>query len=119
MRVPVLAANWKMYKSLDETRAFFRDFAPLVASVTAAEIIVAPSFTALTTAVEAARGTRIEISGQDIHFERHGAFTGEVSAAMLKDAGASHVCFLPLRPDGIPMADERALEAFAPTQLKL
>jgi len=91
MRVPVLAANWKMFKTGHETLAYVRELGVLAKSVSAAEIVVAPPFTALTIAAEAARATSVNIAAQDLYFETEGAFTGEVSAAMVKDAGASHV----------------------------
>jgi triosephosphate isomerase (TIM) len=91
MRTPLVAANWKMYKTIAETHAFFREFAPLAAGVDDVEIVVAPPFLAVAAGVEAARGTRVGIAGQDLHWEREGAFTGEISAGMLKAAGARYV----------------------------
>jgi triosephosphate isomerase len=91
MRIPVLAANWKMHKTQKEASAFVRELAPAVAHLSNVEIVIAPAFTGITAAVDAARGSKISIAGQDLYFERQGAFTGEVSAEMLKDAGASHV----------------------------
>ena len=86
MRKPVIAGNWKMYKTRGETRAFFEAFKPLVASSHHCEIIVAPPFTALEAAVETAKGSAISIAAQNLHWEKEGAFTGEVSAQMLVDA---------------------------------
>jgi len=91
MRTPLVAANWKMYKTIAETQAFFREFAPLAAGVDDVEIVVAPPFLAVPAGVEAARGTRVGIAGQDLYWEREGAFTGQVSAGMLKSAGARYV----------------------------
>jgi triosephosphate isomerase len=90
MRIPVLAANWKMFKTTHETLAYVRELGALIKGVTGVEIIVAPPFTALATAAEAARNTRIGIAAQNLHFEKDGAFTGEVSATMIKDAGAGY-----------------------------
>ncbi len=90
MRTPVLAANWKMFKTTHETLAYVRELGALIKGVTGVEIIVAPPFTALATAAEAARNTRIGVAAQNLHFEKDGAFTGEVSAAMVKDAGAGY-----------------------------
>jgi triosephosphate isomerase (TIM) len=87
MRRPVIAGNWKMYKTQAEARAYFAALAPLVASSTHCDIIVAPAFTALAASVEATKGTAISISSQDMHGEPEGAFTGEVSAAMLVEVG--------------------------------
>ena len=87
MRVPLIAGNWKMYKTLGETTQFFREFLPRVANSTRCEIAIAPPFTAIRTAVELARGSRVAICGQDTYWEKQGAFTGQVSAPMLADAG--------------------------------
>lgn len=91
MRTPFLAANWKMFKTVDETVAYLREFCALTAGVTGAEIVVAPPFTALRAASEAAKGSSVGVAAQDCYFEREGAFTGEVSVAMIKDAGAGYV----------------------------
>ena len=91
MRKPVIAGNWKMYKTRGETRAFFDAFKPLVANSHHCEIVVAPPFTALETAIAAARESAISIAAQNLHWEKEGAFTGEVSARMLVDAGCRGV----------------------------
>jgi triosephosphate isomerase (TIM) len=80
-----------MYKTSVETRAFFEAFLPLVAASKHCDIVVAPPFTALAAAVEAARGTAVRIAAQNMHWEREGAFTGEISARMLVDAGCNGV----------------------------
>lgn len=87
MRKPVIAGNWKMYKTVAETDKFFREFLPLVANSAHCEIAIAPPFTAIGKAVEAAKGSRVGISGQDVFWEKQGAFTGAVSAPMLAEAG--------------------------------
>ncbi|MGH9733853.1 MAG: triose-phosphate isomerase [Candidatus Acidiferrales bacterium] len=91
MRRPVIAGNWKMYKTRDETRAFFDAFKPLASATTHCGIVVAPAFTALDAAVKAARGTAIGIAAQNLHWEKEGAFTGEISARMLVDVGCKGV----------------------------
>ena len=91
MRTPFLAANWKMFKTVDETVAYLREFCALAAAVTGAEIVVAPPFTALRAAADAAKGSNVGIAAQDCYWERDGAFTGEVSVSMIKDAGAGYV----------------------------
>jgi triosephosphate isomerase len=80
-----------MYKTQAATRAFFEAFRPLVAHSHGCEIIVAPPFTALSAAVEAARGSAILIAAQNAHWEREGAFTGEISMPMLVEAGCRGV----------------------------
>jgi len=91
MRRPVIAGNWKMCKTRAETRAYFAAFVPLVSGTTHCDIIIAPPFTALSAATEATRGTAISISAQDVGWEAEGAYTGQVSAAMLAEAGCRAV----------------------------
>jgi triosephosphate isomerase len=80
-----------MFKTQAETRAFFEAFRPLMGTVTYCDIIVAPPFTALAAAVEAARGSAVTIAAQNAHWETQGAFTGEVSMRMLVEAGCRGV----------------------------
>jgi triosephosphate isomerase (TIM) len=91
MRRPVMAGNWKMFKTRAETRAFFEAFKPLVKNASHCEIVIAPPFTALATAVEAASGSNVAIGAQDLFWERQGAFTGEVSAPMIVETGCRYV----------------------------
>lgn len=91
MRRRVIAGNWKMYKSIADTRSFFAAFAPLVADASFCDIVVAPPFTAIPAAVEAAKNFSIGLAGQNMHWEKEGAFTGEISAAMLLEAGCRYV----------------------------
>src|ERR1700733_1058089 len=91
MRRPIMAGNWKMYKTPSETVAFFAGFRPLVADATHAEIVICPPFVNLPAAAEAAQGTRIQIGAQNMHWAKEGAFTGEVSAGMLRATGCQWV----------------------------
>jgi triosephosphate isomerase (TIM) len=91
MRTPLVAANWKMYKTVQQAVAFLKEFKGLVGGLNDVEIVVAPPFTAIQASAEAVRGTNLAIAGQDVYWEREGAFTGEVSAGMLKEAGAEFV----------------------------
>ncbi len=91
MRKKLIAANWKMYKTPEETRAFFREFLPIVTAHTRDEIVVCPPFIDLAPAVEAARGSNVAIGAQNVHWEKEGAFTGEISAPMLTALGVTHV----------------------------
>ena len=91
MRRRVIAGNWKMYKTLTDTRAFFSSFLPLVAGAKHCDMVVAPPFTAISTAVEAVKGSSIAIAGQSVSWSHEGAFTGEVSAPMLAEAGCRYV----------------------------
>ncbi len=80
-----------MYKTRAEALAFFRAFLPLVESTQHCDIVVAPPFTAICAAVEATRGTKVAIGGQDLHWQTEGAFTGEVSGKMLAESGCAYV----------------------------
>jgi len=91
MRTPFIAANWKMYKTVHEAVVFVKEFHSIVKDPIEVEIVVAPPFTALHAVAEAARHFPIGVAGQDLFWEREGAFTGEVSAPMLKEAGAEYV----------------------------
>jgi len=90
MRKPVIAGNWKLYKTKQEALSLIEELAPLIKGVTAVEVVVAPVFTVLPTLVGAVAGTPIALAAQDVFWEEEGAFTGEVSPRMLLDAGASH-----------------------------
>jgi triosephosphate isomerase len=91
MRKKLMAANWKMYKNPEQTRAFFRDFLPLVARHTRDEIVVCPPYIDLVVAVEAVKGANVAIGAQDLYWEREGAYTGEICPGMLVDIGCTHV----------------------------
>ncbi len=91
MRRPVIAGNWKMYKTSAETRAYFTQFKPLVANSMHCDIVICPPFTGIAVAVDAARNSNVAVGAQNLHWEKEGAFTGEVSAAMLREAGCAYV----------------------------
>src|SRR5579884_3213350 len=91
MRRPIMAGNWKMYKTPAETRSFFEKFHPLVANSSRCEVVICPPFVDLHSALEATRGTAVEIGAQNIFWAKEGAYTGEVSAPMLKAAGCKWV----------------------------
>ena len=86
-RKPLMAGNWKMYKTLRDTEAFFAAIEPLVKNAAHCDMVIAPPFTALRRAVELGEKMGIGISAQDLHWEKEGAWTGEVSASMIRDAG--------------------------------
>jgi triosephosphate isomerase len=91
MRKKLMAANWKMYKTPDQTREFFRDFLPLVGKHDRDEIAVCPPFVDVPAAVEAAKGSNVAIGAQNMYWEKEGAFTGEISTGMLLAVGCTHV----------------------------
>jgi triosephosphate isomerase (TIM) len=87
----LIAANWKMYKNPAQTREFFREFLPLVADHTRGEIVVCPPYIDLCAAVEETKGSKVGVGAQDLHWEKEGAYTGEISRSMLLDIGCTHV----------------------------
>jgi len=92
MRKPVIAGNWKMYKLLAEAVETALALKPLVANANHCEVVIAPVFTALKTICDRLEGSNIQVAAQDCATEqKHGAQTGEVSADMIKDVGASHI----------------------------
>jgi triosephosphate isomerase len=91
MRKKLLAANWKMYKTPDQARDFFRDFLPLVHGHDRDEIVVCPNYLALDAAVTAVKGSNVAIGAQNLHWEKEGAYTGEICASMLLAVGVTHV----------------------------
>src|SRR2546428_6452388 len=90
MRTPIIAANWKMFKTIAEATAFMEAFTPAVADLTGVEAVVCPPFTALA-AVGAKLGGKVALGAQNMSKEAQGAFTGEISATMLKDVGVTFV----------------------------
>jgi triosephosphate isomerase len=92
-RRPYVAANWKMHKTSEEARAFIRRFRERLpeAATRSADVVICPTFTALHAVVEATRGTGVRVAAQNMHEAESGAYTGEVSAAMIAEAGATAV----------------------------
>ena len=91
MRKPLIAANWKMYKTPKESLAFLDEFLPMVKDHTASEISIFPSLSSLGHVLEATRNTRIFTGAQNMHWLNEGAYTGETSPPMLTAIGCSHV----------------------------
>jgi triosephosphate isomerase len=91
MRIPFIAGNWKMYKTVHEAVYFVKELRLVVKDISDVEIVVAPPFTAVHAVAEAARNTNIGVAAQNLYWEASGAFTGEVSAPMIKEAGAEYV----------------------------
>jgi len=90
-RKVIIAGNWKMNKTGAEGVAFIEEFAEQVADVKDVEIVVCPTFTALEQVVQAAAGSNVKVGAQNIHWAENGAFTGEISAEMLKETGVEYV----------------------------
>src|SRR5690349_8243862 len=91
MRIPFIAGNWKMFKTVHEAVVFVKELRSAVKDVADVEIVVAPPFTAVYAVAEAARNSNVGVAAQDLYWEREGAFTGEISAGMVKEAGAEYV----------------------------
>jgi len=91
MRTPFIAANWKMHKTVHESVVFVKELRSMVKDMVDVEIVVAPPFTAVHAVAEAARNSNVGIAGQNLYWEKQGAFTGEISGDMLREAGADYV----------------------------
>lgn len=91
MRIPIIAGNWKMYTTASEAVKLVESLKPLVDSLNGAEIAVCPPFVNLIPVAQALKGTHIRLGCQNMYWEEEGAFTGEVSAKMLKEAGCHFV----------------------------
>jgi len=90
MRTPVIAGNWKMHNTVNESLALVRALKGLVAGVSGVEIIVAPVFTALGAVAAEIKGSNIALSSQNVFWEEKGAYTGEIAPGMLKDVGCTY-----------------------------
>ncbi|GBG57861.1 triosephosphate isomerase [Sporomusaceae bacterium FL31] len=91
MRKPILAGNWKMHKTVTEAVALAQELGKLTADAKDVDIVVCPTFTSLFVVREALSGTNIKLGAQNMHWEKQGAFTGEISPGMLKDVGCQYV----------------------------
>ena len=91
MRKTVIAGNWKMNMTASAAAEFIKTLTPMVKGKDACDIVLCVPFTDIAAAVEAARGTNIKIGAQNVHFKENGAYTGEISAAMLVEAGVEYV----------------------------
>ena len=89
IRIPLIAGNWKMYKTTAEARAFAEEFSKLYKDTDVRAAICAP-FTQLVALKEAFAGTNVKLGAQNVHFEDEGAFTGEISVEMLKEIGVDY-----------------------------
>ena len=90
-RKKLMAANWKMYKTPPQAQEFLRAFLPLVEGHVRGEIAICPPFVCLPAVVEALAGQSIAVGAQNLHWEKEGAYTGEISAGMLTSVGCTHV----------------------------
>lgn len=91
MRVPLIAGNWKMYKGVHEAVAYAKELRVLAADIVDLELVLAPPFTAVHAVADALRNSNIAVAGQDLFWEKEGAYTGAISGPMLQEAGATLV----------------------------
>lgn len=91
MRTPLIAGNWKLFKTLKEAVSLIEDLKPLIAGVKGVDVVVAPVFTAISSVNQAIAGSMIKLAAQNCFWEEEGAYTGEVSPGLLKDAGCSYL----------------------------
>jgi triosephosphate isomerase (TIM) len=91
MRKPLIAGNWKMFKTGHDAVAHITELRRTLRDIVTVDVVVAPPFTALAAAADRARDGRIAVAAQNLHWEREGPFTGEVSASMIHEAGAQYV----------------------------
>ncbi len=90
MRKPVIAGNWKMFKTVSESLSFLDKIIPACKSLHKVEIIICPTFLSLAPMAEKAKGTNILLGAQNTHWEKEGAFTGEVSSYLISDLGINY-----------------------------
>jgi triosephosphate isomerase (TIM) len=90
-RTPLIAGNWKLHKTIEEAEQFIQALLPRVSSIDGVDVAICPTFTSLQAMVDSTRGSRVAVYAQNMHYADHGAFTGEVSAAMLTEIDVAGV----------------------------
>ncbi|MEQ8235631.1 MAG: triose-phosphate isomerase [Syntrophomonadaceae bacterium] len=90
-RKKLIAANWKMYKTIAEAEMFVQEFLPLIAGQTETESVICPPFTCLPAVRQAVKSSQVQLGAQDVFWENQGAYTGEISPAMLLDLDCRYV----------------------------
>jgi triosephosphate isomerase (TIM) len=108
-RVPLIAGNWKMHKTRSEAEKLIQALLPRISSVSGVDVAICPPFTALAAMVDSARGSRVQVYAQNMHYEGSGAFTGEVSAPMLTEVDV----------DGVILGHSERREMFGETDRAL
>ncbi|MGI8511269.1 MAG: triose-phosphate isomerase [Solirubrobacteraceae bacterium] len=116
-RVPLIAGNWKMHKTVAEAEAFIAGLLPRVATAEGVDVAICPPFTALAAMVDSTRGSRVEVYAQTMHADPEGAFTGEVSAAMLSELDVHGVVLGHSERRGLFGETDRALKLKVPAAL--
>ena len=90
MRTPLIAGNWKMYKTSGESATFVKEFLPMVSGVKGVEIVLAPPFPSIPLVASLTAVSTVGVASPNVHFAAEGAYTGEISAGMVKDSGAGY-----------------------------
>ena len=108
-RTPLIAGNWKMHKTVAQAEEFIQALLPRVSSVDGVDVAICPPFTALHAMVDSARGSRVAIYAQNMHYAPEGAFTGEISAPMLTEFDV----------DGVVLGHSERRELFGETDKAL
>lgn len=90
-RKPIIAGNWKMNNTIAEGKKLVEALIPLVKDVDSVEVVVCPTATALAAVADVAKGTNIHVGAQNVHWEKSGAYTGEISTPMLNEIGVDYV----------------------------
>jgi triosephosphate isomerase len=116
-RTPLIAGNWKMYKTVEEAEQFIGALLPRVSSVERTEVAICPPFTALQAMVDSTRGSRVAVYAQNMHHADEGAFTGEVSPRMLVDVGVQGVVLGHSERRGLFGETDKALALKVPAAL--
>jgi triosephosphate isomerase (TIM) len=91
MRTPLIAGNWKMYKTVAEAEEFIQALLPRVSTVDGVDVAVCPAFLALSAMIDSTRGSRVQVFAQNMHQASEGPYTGEVSPPMLEEIGVHGV----------------------------
>ena len=108
-RTPLIAGNWKMHKTVAEAEDFIQALLPRVSTADGVDVAICPPFTALAAMVDSTRGSRVQVFAQNMHQAEYGAFTGEISAAMLGE----------LDVHGVVLGHSERRELFAETDKAL
>jgi triosephosphate isomerase (TIM) len=117
-RTPLIAGNWKMHKTIAEAEAFIQALLPRVSAADRVDVAICPSFLALQAMVDSTRGSRVEVYAQNMHHAAQGAFTGEVSPAMLTEVGAHGVVLGHSERRELFAETDRALQLKVPAALE-
>ncbi len=117
-RVPFVAGNWKMYKTVAEAEGFIQALLPRVSTCDGVDVAICPPYLALQAMVDSARGSRVAVYAQNMHFAAEGAFTGEVSPEMLSEVGVHGVVLGHSERRGLFGETDRALAQKGPAALE-